>query len=302
MDQLGACARSSWLVGVALPSSCLTQVSAAHRFEMFELNSFEQFCINYANEKLQQLFNLVGVTQMCLLAGSWGGWALHIPTALLLSELPALDVAGASVPANMGTMPSSPKPFFLPKCSCYRRRAAWVSYGEPAVCLVACHLCPLLAQSCSVLSALQHVFKLEQEEYVTEEIPWVFVDFCDNQPCIELIEGRLGILDLLNEECKVGKGCWQWAAVATQSPPAASSDPFAFQMPQGSDGSWAQKLYQTHLGSSYFQKPKRPMDAFVVCHFAGKVGEPVVVQPWLGELGGGSSSMGPVWSWWWQLL
>ncbi|KAM6231952.1 unconventional myosin-Vb-like [Spheniscus humboldti] len=116
-------------------------------FEMFEQNSFEQFCINYANEKLQQLFNL-------------------------------------------------------------------------------------------------HVFKLEQEEYVTEEIPWVFVDFCDNQPCIELIEGRLGILDLLNEECK---------------------------MPQGSDRSWAQKLYQTHLSSSHFQKPKRPTNAFVVCHFAGKV-------------------------------
>ncbi|KAM6040157.1 unconventional myosin-Vb-like [Theristicus caerulescens] len=116
-------------------------------FEMFELNSFEQFCINYANEKLQQLFNT-------------------------------------------------------------------------------------------------YVFKLEQEEYVTEEIPWVFIDFCDNQPCIELIEGRLGILDLLNEECK---------------------------MPQGSDGSWAQKLYQTHLSSSHFQKPKRPTDAFVVCHFAGKV-------------------------------
>ncbi|XP_075300225.1 unconventional myosin-Vb-like [Opisthocomus hoazin] len=116
-------------------------------FEMFELNSFEQFCINYANEKLQQLFNL-------------------------------------------------------------------------------------------------HVFKLEQEEYVTEDIPWVFIDFCDNQPCIELIEGRLGILDLLNEECK---------------------------MPQGNDGSWTQKLYQTHLSSSHFQKPKRPTDAFVVCHFAGKV-------------------------------
>jgi len=49
------------------------------------------------------------------------------------------------------------------------------------------------------------VFKLEQEEYVREQIEWSFIDFYDNQPCIDLIEEKLGILDLLDEECKVGK-------------------------------------------------------------------------------------------------
>ncbi len=49
----------------------------------------------------------------------------------------------------------------------------------------------------------QHVFKLEQEEYMKEQITWSFIQFYDNQPCIDLIESKLGILDLLDEECKV---------------------------------------------------------------------------------------------------
>lgn len=36
-----------------------------------------------------------------------------------------------------------------------------------------------------------------------EEITWSFIQFYDNQPCIDLIENKLGILDLLDEECKV---------------------------------------------------------------------------------------------------
>ena len=31
------------------------------------------------------------------------------------------------------------------------------------------------------------------------------IDFYDNQPCIELVESKLGILALLDEECKVGR-------------------------------------------------------------------------------------------------
>uniref|UniRef100_A0A4W5PGZ1 Myosin VA n=1 Tax=Hucho hucho TaxID=62062 RepID=A0A4W5PGZ1_9TELE len=117
-------------------------------FETFEINSFEQFCINYANEKLQQQFNM-------------------------------------------------------------------------------------------------HVFKLEQEEYLKEQIPWTLIDFYDNQPCINLIEAKMGVLDLLDEECK---------------------------MPKGSDDSWAQKLYNTHLKTcSLFEKPRMSNKAFIIQHFADKV-------------------------------
>uniref|UniRef100_A0A3Q3WQY3 Uncharacterized protein n=1 Tax=Mola mola TaxID=94237 RepID=A0A3Q3WQY3_MOLML len=116
-------------------------------FETFEVNSFEQFCINYANEKLQQQFN-------------------------------------------------------------------------------------------------SHVFKLEQEEYMKEQIPWTLIDFYDNQPCIDLIEARLGILDLLDEECKV---------------------------PKGTDTNWAQKLYKQNSSSAHFQKPRMSNIAFIIIHFADKV-------------------------------
>ncbi|XP_008275708.1 unconventional myosin-Vb [Stegastes partitus] len=119
-------------------------------FETFERNSFEQFCINYANEKLQQQFN-------------------------------------------------------------------------------------------------RHVFHLEQEEYVREELAWNRIEFSDNQQCISLIEGQLGMFDLLDEECR---------------------------MPKGSDENWVRKLYDQHLTSKphpHFRKPRLSNSAFIVLHFADTV-------------------------------
>ncbi|KAG0793223.1 hypothetical protein G6F57_003949 [Rhizopus arrhizus] len=118
-------------------------------FEHFKKNSFEQFCINYANEKLQQQFN-------------------------------------------------------------------------------------------------QHVFKLEQEEYVKEQIDWKFISFSDNQKCIELIEAKMGILSLLDEESR---------------------------LPSGTDQGFCNKLYQTFKTDyqDYFKKPRFSNNAFTVAHYAHDV-------------------------------
>ncbi|EDO38834.1 predicted protein [Nematostella vectensis] len=47
----------------------------------------------------------------------------------------------------------------------------------------------------------QHIFRLEQDEYITEDIEWRNVDFVDNYTCLELISGRpTGVMHLIDEE------------------------------------------------------------------------------------------------------
>ena len=48
----------------------------------------------------------------------------------------------------------------------------------------------------------QHVFKMEQAEYEREAIDWSYITFVDNQDVLDLIEKPLGILDLLDEQCR----------------------------------------------------------------------------------------------------
>lgn len=102
----------------------------------------------------------------------------------------------------------------------------------------------------------QHVFKLEQEEYIKEGIDWTFIEYSDNQPVIDIIESRpIGILNLLDEECR---------------------------MPKGSDKSWCAKLYEQlltppsggsrTLGEGVFKRPKIHFQtSFAICHYAEEV-------------------------------
>jgi len=45
--------------------------------------------------------------------------------------------------------------------------------------------------------------KRQQEEYQKEGIDWSFQEFVDNRPCLELIEGRMSVFSLMNEECRL---------------------------------------------------------------------------------------------------
>lgn len=92
----------------------------------------------------------------------------------------------------------------------------------------------------------RHVFKLEQEEYVAEQIPWEFISFADNQACIDMIESKFGLLSLLDEESR---------------------------LPSGQDSSFLQKVYNQLQPKSEYQnfltKPRfGAQSAFTVKHYA----------------------------------
>ncbi|KNC48060.1 uncharacterized protein AMSG_04291 [Thecamonas trahens ATCC 50062] len=129
-------------------------------FEIFEVNSFEQLCINYTNEKLQQFFN-------------------------------------------------------------------------------------------------NHMFKLEQEEYMREQIEWDMIDFgLDLEPTIALIEqttNPFGILSILDEQCS---------------------------FPKASDETFVDKLAELHADKHpKFELPKFSKTKFTIKHYAGNV--EYDVEDWL---------------------
>lgn len=117
-------------------------------FENFAVNSFEQFCINYANEQLQHQFNM-------------------------------------------------------------------------------------------------HVFRMEQQLYAAENIPWTLVAYSDILPCIELISKRpTGLLSLLDEESS---------------------------FPKATDATLLEKFHARHGEHSYYVKPPKRDTYFGIRHYAGVI-------------------------------
>jgi len=94
----------------------------------------------------------------------------------------------------------------------------------------------------------QFIFKMEQQEYTREGINWSFIEFPDNQDCLELIEGKPnGLIAMLDDECR---------------------------LPKGSDEKYAGRLYQgLEKKHPRFQVSKKDkvLYKFGVCHYAGLV-------------------------------
>ncbi|KAL1496526.1 hypothetical protein AB1Y20_016479 [Prymnesium parvum] len=90
------------------------------------------------------------------------------------------------------------------------------------------------------------VFKSEQAEYESEGIEWQYIEFVDNQECLDLIDKKeqMGLLHLLDEECAIQKG---------------------------TDENFAQKLRERHVKNRYFECPKRDKTTFTIKHYAGDV-------------------------------
>ncbi|BES88965.1 Myosin-VIIa [Nesidiocoris tenuis] len=93
---------------------------------------------------------------------------------------------------------------------------------------------------------VQHIFKLEQEEYNLEHINWQHIEFVDNQDALDLIAiKQLNIMALIDEESK---------------------------FPKGTDQTMLAKLHKTHGAHRNYLKPKSDINtSFGLNHFAGIV-------------------------------
>uniref|UniRef100_A0A673XEI2 Unconventional myosin-X-like n=1 Tax=Salmo trutta TaxID=8032 RepID=A0A673XEI2_SALTR len=90
----------------------------------------------------------------------------------------------------------------------------------------------------------KHIFSLEQLEYNREGIQWEAIDWKENAECLDLIEKKLGMLALINEESR---------------------------FPKGTDYTLLEKLHSRHATNHYYMKPRVTDHQFGIKHYAGEV-------------------------------
>ncbi|XP_027444506.1 unconventional myosin-VIIb isoform X3 [Zalophus californianus] len=93
---------------------------------------------------------------------------------------------------------------------------------------------------------VKHVFTMEQEEYLSENIAWDYIHYNDNRPTLDLLALKpMSIISLLDEES---------------------------HFPQGTDTTMLQKLNNVHANNKAYLQPRNIHDArFGIAHFAGEV-------------------------------
>ncbi|XP_037131464.1 unconventional myosin-X [Syngnathus acus] len=90
----------------------------------------------------------------------------------------------------------------------------------------------------------KHIFSLEQLEYNKEGLLWANIDWTDNSECLDLIEKKLGLLALINEES---------------------------HFPKATDDTLLEKLHSQHSKNAFYVKPRVAVHYFGVRHYAGEV-------------------------------
>uniref|UniRef100_UPI003AAE8E0E unconventional myosin-X isoform X1 n=1 Tax=Centroberyx gerrardi TaxID=166262 RepID=UPI003AAE8E0E len=90
----------------------------------------------------------------------------------------------------------------------------------------------------------KHIFSLEQLEYNKEGLVWEDINWMDNGECLDLIEKKLGLLALMNEES---------------------------HFPKATDSTLLEKLHSQHSKNPFYVKPRVAVHYFGVRHYAGEV-------------------------------